>query len=80
MTAVADLRGSADASVCPRCGEQLVAPEWSEYFSEEEAIINLWTCTRCSHRFETEAFQPIDPRPKFDERLVDEFLPALLIA
>ena len=80
MTAVADLRGSAQASVCPCCSEQLIAPEWSEYFSEEKVVINLWTCTHCGHHFETEAIQPIDPRPEFDERLVDEFLPALLIA
>jgi ribosomal protein L37AE/L43A len=80
MTTVASLRGSAHPPICDNCGETPIAPEWSEYFSEEQVIINLWSCTRCGHRFETEAFEPVDATSKIDHRLVDEFLPSLLVA
>jgi ribosomal protein L37AE/L43A len=80
MTTVASLRGSAHAPMCDKCGESLIAPEWSEYFSEEQVVINLWTCTRCGHRFETKAFEPVDTTSKIDPRTLDEFLPALLVA
>jgi RNase P subunit RPR2 len=60
MATVASLRGSARPVICRQCGEALIAPEWVEYFSEEQLILNLWTCARCGHRFETEAFLPAD--------------------
>jgi len=39
---------------CAKCGEPLIAPEWSKFVSEG-LVLNLWTCTNCGNRFETEA-------------------------
>jgi hypothetical protein len=39
-------------AICGKCGEQLIAPEWSEFVSER-LILNLWSCSRCGDRFET---------------------------
>lgn len=80
MTTVASLRGLTHMPVCERCGETPVAPEWSEYFSEEQVVINLWSCAACGNRFETEGFEPIEPISKIDSRILEEFFPALLVA
>ncbi len=80
MTKVASLRGSAYAPVCDKCGETPIAPEWSEYFADEQVVLNLWSCARCGNRFETEAFEPVDPASTISPRVVAEFLPALLVA
>jgi hypothetical protein len=80
MATVASLRGSAHGTICGKCGGSLIAPEWAEYFSEEQLVLNLWSCMNCGNRFETEAFVPIDPKSKLDVDVVDEFLPSLLVA
>ena len=80
MTTVASLRGSAHGVTCDKCGNSLVAPEWSEYFSEEQLVLNLWTCMTCGNRFETEAFVGADPKSKIDGKVLDTFLPSLLVA
>jgi hypothetical protein len=50
MTVVAPMW--ADCGTTCKCGERLIAPEWSEFVSER-LILNLWTCSRCGDRFET---------------------------
>jgi hypothetical protein len=37
---------------CVKCGEALIAPDWSEFVSER-LVVNLWSCTKCGDRFET---------------------------
>ena len=39
---------------CVKCGEALIAPDWSEFVGEE-LVVNLWICTKCGDRFETTA-------------------------
>ncbi len=80
MTTVASLQGSAHQMTCDKCGHSLIAPEWSEYFSEEQLVLNLWSCANCGNRFETEAFVPADAKPKFDSKVLEEFFPSLLVA
>jgi hypothetical protein len=36
---------------CPKCGELMMAPEYSECRSE--AIRHFWTCEGCDYRFES---------------------------
>lgn len=80
MATVASLPGSAKPIVCAKCGEALIAPDWAEYFSEERLVLNLWSCTCCGHRFETEAFVPADAAPQADGKVLEEFFPSLLVA
>lgn len=80
MAKVASLRGSAHGMSCGRCGESLIAPDWTEFFCEEGLILNLWSCTSCGNRFETEAFIPVDSNSKIDQGVLEEFLPSLLVA
>jgi ribosomal protein L37AE/L43A len=65
---------------CEKCGEALIAPDWVEYFSEEHLVLNLWACTKCNSRFETEAFVPADADSKLDSKVLEEFFPSLLMA
>ena len=80
MATVASLRGSAQQVICDKCGEALIAPDWAEYFSEERLVLNLWSCDRCGHRFETEADVPADAAPPIDGKVLEEFFPSLLVA
>lgn len=79
MTTVASIRHSDKWMTCARCGEALIAPEWSEYVSEQ-LILNLWSCTNCDYRFETEAFVPADAKSEFECKLLEEVFPSLLVA
>ena len=45
---------SSFGTACEKCGEALIAPEWSEHVSEQ-LVINLWSCPKCGCEFETEA-------------------------
>ena len=68
MTTVASLRGSAHEVKCDKCGNSLIAPEWSEYFSEANLVLNLWSCANCGSRFETEAFVLVDAKSKIGSK------------
>jgi hypothetical protein len=37
---------------CAQCGEQLFAPEWSEYV-DDHRVRHLWQCDGCGYTFET---------------------------
>jgi ribosomal protein L37AE/L43A len=80
MATVASLRGSAHEVICDKCSNSLIAPEWSEYFSEAHLVLNLWSCANCGNRFETEAFAPVDAESKIDSEVLEEFFPSLLVA
>lgn len=80
MTTVATLSGSARPVICEKCGETLVAPDWAEYFREENVILNLWSCDRCGSRFETEVAVPAEIGPEAEKEVLKEFWPSLLVA
>jgi ribosomal protein L37AE/L43A len=81
MTTVASFRHFEFETTCAKCGEQLIAPEWSEFVSEGR-VLNLWTCTNCGNRFETEAFMPADAKAdsEADAEAIKDFFPSLLVA
>jgi ribosomal protein L37AE/L43A len=58
MTMVASIRSSNHEMACKKCGDTLISPEWSEYFNEEQLVLNFWSCTNCNDQFETETFVP----------------------
>ena len=51
MTIAFDSR-SAFGAHCFQCGHYLIAPEKTEYCSEQHAH-HVWHCSNCKHRFET---------------------------
>jgi hypothetical protein len=40
---------------CPQCGEWILAPEWSEYLSEQ-CVRHTWSCDACGYGFETAVY------------------------
>jgi NAD-dependent SIR2 family protein deacetylase len=79
VTTVAEIRGSQTEMRCVRCGDSLIAPEWSEYVNKGH-IVNLWACPNCGCRFETTANFPADVAAKAAETAVEDFFPSLLVA
>ena len=75
MMKVASLRGSNHAT-CNKCGNLLVAPEFSEPFSEEQVVIDYWSCVNCGNQFETE----VATKSKVDGKVAKESHPTLLVA
>ena len=65
-------------TICAKCGEGLVAPDWSEFVSEH-LVVNLWSCTKCGCAFETEAFVSADAEILGD-LAIRAFFPSLLVA
>ena len=79
MTTITEARGSQTETRCARCGDSLIAPEWSEYV-DGGRILNLWACPNCGCRFETTAEFPADVAAEARETAVQEFFPSLLVA
>ena len=77
MTTVASFRNSEYETTCTKCGEPLIAPEWSEYVNEQ-SVLNLSHCTKCGCRFETEICAPADTEA--DAVAIKDFFPSLLVA
>ena len=79
MTAVASTHNSDCGTTCIQCGDALIAPERSEYVSEQ-LVLNLWSCSKCGSRFETEAAMPVDDKSTIDPMTMEAFFPSLLVA
>jgi len=69
----------AMTTTCVKCGEALIAPEWSEFVSER-LVVNLWTCTKCGDRFETKACMPADAEHQMSDKDWEQMFPPLLVA
>jgi hypothetical protein len=68
---------SSFGTTCGKCGEALIAPEWSEHVSEQ-LVINCWSCPKCGCEFETEACVPADAMK--DDDAIKAYFPSLLVA
>ena len=77
MTTIAAFRNFECETICAKCGEPLIAPEWSEYVSKQ-SVVNLWQRTKCGCRFETEVCVPADAEA--DALVIKDFFPSLLVA
>ena len=51
MRAVASKRRSSFGTDCVQCGDELIAPDKSEY-RDERHILHLWRCSKCDCSFE----------------------------
>ena len=58
---------------CVRCGEELIAPDRSEYRAGTH-IRHLWHCPNCSAHFESIEQIPVEAMT------TDDILPSLLVA
>jgi transcription elongation factor Elf1 len=65
------------ATNCVQCGTPLVVPEWSETVGAEQAI-HIWHCPVCEYEFET-TDNRVEQAPS-EDKLIEEFLPNLLVA
>jgi len=79
MATVASFRNSEFETNCGKSGELLIAPEWSEFVSER-LVLNLWSCTKCGCRFETEACMPANAELASNRMALETFFPLLLVA
>ena len=66
-------------TICAKCGEALIAPDWSEFVSER-LVVNLWSCDRCGDRFETLACMSEDAELNMSEKEWERMFPPLLVA
>jgi ribosomal protein L37AE/L43A len=78
MATIASISHS-ERGICAKCGFTLFAPDWSEYMSER-LVLNLWSCVKCGHRFETEAHMPADAESIEATETMKAFFPSLLVA
>jgi hypothetical protein len=51
MPTIASKRRSSFGTECVQCGNELIAPERSEY-RDERHVLHLWRCPKCDHTFE----------------------------
>ena len=49
-TVIKSFSSTDHGTTCAKCGEPLIAPEWSEFVTEE-LVLNLWYCMSCGNRF-----------------------------
>ena len=52
MSTMVPNRRSSFGTSCAQCGNELIAPEWSEYRSKQQNR-HLWRCWKCDYCFET---------------------------
>jgi len=62
MATKASFRHYGYGMACAKCGDALIAPEWSGFVSERH-VRHLWRCTNCDDQFETSVYLPPDFKP-----------------
>ncbi len=72
MSTMVPNRRSSFGMSCVQCGNELIAPEWSEYRSTHQNR-HLWRCWKCDCCFETIVKME-------DNALRDEIYPLPLVA
>lgn len=75
----ASILSSSFGTTCEKCGDALIAPDWSEFVSER-LVVNLWSCPKCGCEFETEACMSADAEPNLDSKVFEAYFPSLLVA
>jgi C4-type Zn-finger protein len=46
-------------SECAQCGVDIIAPEWSEHFTDH-CVRNVWSCEACGYWFEDTVYLSAD--------------------
>ena len=76
MSSVPFTRRTRFAAQCTQCGEELVAPQKSEFVNEAE-VPHAWGCPTCGYDFRSVQIDPKTPMPL---ELVEQYLSSLLVA
>jgi hypothetical protein len=79
MVAIASMRQSDREMTCAKCGDALIAPEWSEFLSGRR-VFNFWSCTKCGSCLgEISASLPADVESIDDIVTREDVFPTLLV-
>jgi ribosomal protein L37AE/L43A len=63
------------SATCPRCGNAVTLPEWSENVGEKGAT-HIWHCTGCANEFETkdDAVQSMPSEAELAQRFLSNLV------
>jgi hypothetical protein len=75
MSTMVPNRRSSFGMSCAQCGNELIAPEWSEYRSKQQNR-HLWRCWKCDYCFET----IVSTKSMEDNAVRDKSFPLPLVA
>ncbi len=75
MSTMVSKRRSSFGMSCAQCGNELIAPEWSEYRSKQQNR-HLWRCWKCDYCIET----IVNTKSMEDNAAMDEASPLPLVA
>jgi hypothetical protein len=78
MTTPSD-RHSSFGSKCVQCGNELIAPEWTEYRNKRQ-VHHVWHCWKCDCCFESLVSFPADTKSVKDIRARGDVFPSRLVA
>jgi hypothetical protein len=76
MTTILSNRRSKFGMTCVQCGDELIAPESSEYRNKRQ-IRHVWHCPTCSACFESLVVFPADTVSMKDIKTGDIICPSL---
>jgi hypothetical protein len=83
MTTIQSGRRSSFGTSCIQCGNELIAPEWSEYRNERQ-VLHVWHCLRCNACFGSLVAFPADTKSmrdiKIGKVIFPSLFPSLLVA
>jgi hypothetical protein len=71
MTTIRSGRRSSFGTSCIQCGNELIAPETSEYWGEywsDAHVCHIWRCAKCSCRFESLITFQADTKSRYQDR------------
>ena len=79
MAATESIHHSGSKTTCAKCGDTLVAPEWSQYMGEQR-VFNLWSCTKCGSSFADVSVSMTADTKTSDDAKKDDALQPMLVA
>jgi hypothetical protein len=83
MRKIVSNRRSSFGMKCIICGNELIAPETSEYWGEywsDAHVCHIWRCPKCSCGFESLVTFQADTKAMQDFMTRDDVFPSLLVA
>jgi hypothetical protein len=87
MTTIRTGRRSSFGTSCIQCGNELIAPDASEYWGEywsDAHVCHTWRCAKCTCRFESLVMFQADSKSMRDTKtgrvIFPSLFPSLLVA
>ena len=79
MTTILSNPRSKFGMTCVQCSNELIAPEWSEYWNERQ-VHQVWHCTNCRACLGSLAVFPAETKSMRDIKTGKIIFPPLLVA